>query len=770
MDQTRKKGRRLLVSFFATYFVVLIIPVTLAMLYYQESLRIVQHDIEMENQALLTQASEVLDARLNEIRSIGSQLISSSQAMNLCYMDDPFGAENVDKVIGARDSMTKYLLSNDFIFDYLLYFNRGQFALNDRSVYTYDEYFDLYMQPVGMTYEQWLEETLASSPAFGQCRARSVIYKNVDVPQELELVEFSYSFLPYQSRNGRAVVYVREDRLLYLTSHVNLEGGGSLLVENSEGELLASQMAPGTDIALLQQALEGMQEEYSSRSCRLGGEKMLLMQATSPSTGFRIAVALPEAVAYARMNSLHIIIVSTLIAAILLGGLLCYYLSKRNTRLLHAIARDDGDQLLQMSYGKALRSLQFSFADIQSANEAMLQTLEKQKPYLQYTFINRLINGDFRSESEALVLAKTVGYFDHGGAMRVLLLRLHGGSDSGDTISLQLITNAKAAVKLSVDAALPDALYIDKAEEEFVLILEGESSEEDVRDIVDRIRAQLPESVNAMLFVYAGNTVQQLTDVVRSYDNAASLIYIQPEPDQTPVIFFDQVSTHKQALFYPQDIQHHLVECTMSGDEEGLVNLLRTLKERNLAQTQLPTFMHQLLVDNLLNTLLQATNMASLPAEVTESICDRIRELMGMPLGVQIQQVDQLFLLLCQEVSSLKSGKQQNLIEQVMGYIQTHYADSDLSLTQVADRFHVSESYLSYTFKMQSGVNFVSFVESLRMSKAKELLRQTSLKIGDIALQVGYASTNSFCRAFKRSTGDSASSYRNGGESEESAE
>jgi len=291
MDQTRKKGRRLLVSFFATYFVVLIIPMTLALLYYQESLRIVQHDIEMENQALLTQASEVLDARLNEIRSIGSQLISSSQATNLCYMDELFGAENVDKVISARDSMTKYLLSNDFIFDYLLYFNRGQFALNDRSVYTYDEFFDLYMQPEGMTYEHWLEEMLASSPSFGQCRARSVLYKNTDVPQELELVEFSYSFLPYQSSNGRAVVYVQKDRLLDLTSHVNLEGGGSLLVENSEGELLASQIAPGTDIALLQQALEGMREAYSSRSCRLGGERMLLMQATSPTMRLASAIS-----------------------------------------------------------------------------------------------------------------------------------------------------------------------------------------------------------------------------------------------------------------------------------------------------------------------------------------------------------------------------------------------------------------------------------------------------------------------------------------------
>jgi len=768
MDQTRRKGRKLLTSLFLTYFVVLIIPVTLAMLYYQESLRIVQNDIEIENRALLSQAGETLDARAKEIRSIGSQLISS-QAMNLCYIDDPFGAESSGKVISARDSMPKYLVSNDFIFDYLVFFNRGQFVINDRSVYAYQEFFDLYMRPEGMTYDQWLEETLNAAPSFGECRARSVYYMNGDEPQQLELVEFSYSFWPYQSSNGRAVVYVRQDQLLDLISDVNLEGG-SLLVENSEGELLASQLAPGMDITLFQQALDGMTEDYSSQSCRLGGEKMLLMQAMSPEAGFRIAVALPEAAVNARLTSLHAIICGTLLCAILLGGFLCYCLSKRNTQLLHAIVRDDGDRLLQMSYGNALRSLQFSFADIQSANEAMMQTLEKQKPYLQYTFINRLINGDFRSESEALVLAKTVCEGEALGVLRAIIFRINSDADSGDTLSLQLLTGSKAAVKLAVESTLPGALCIDKSEAEFVLLAQGDSTEEDVRVLVENIRRKLPESVNSMLFVYAGNAVDQLTDVVRSYDNAASLIYIQPAPDQTPVVFFDQVSSHKQALFYPQDIQHHLVQCTMNGDEEGLINLLNQLKEHNLSQAQLPAFMHQLLVDNLLNTLLQATNLASLAADTTESICDSIRELMGMPLGTQIQQVDQLFLRLCQEVCNLKSGKQQNLIEQVMGYIQTNYADSDLSLTQVADHFHVSESYLSYTFKIQSGVNFVSFVENLRMTKAKELLRQTSLKIGDIALQVGYASTNSFCRAFKRSTGDSASSYRNGGEGSEGGE
>jgi len=46
------------------------------------------------------------------------------------------------------------------------------------------------------------------------------------------------------------------------------------------------------------------------------------------------------------------------------------------------------------------------------------------------------------------------------------------------------------------------------------------------------------------------------------------------------------------------------------------------------------------------------------------------------------------------------------------------------------------------------------------MERAKDLLTQTSHAIGDIALQVGYHSSNTFCRAFKRGTGVSATTYR----------
>ena len=69
---------------------------------------------------------------------------------------------------------------------------------------------------------------------------------------------------------------------------------------------------------------------------------------------------------------------------------------------------------------------------------------------------------------------------------------------------------------------------------------------------------------------------------------------------------------------------------------------------------------------------------------------------------------------------------------------------------------------LEFAPRQQTGTNFFTYVENVRIDKAKELLSQTNLKISDISTQVGYASVNSFCRAFKRSTGNNATNFRNG--------
>ena len=217
----------------------------------------------------------------------------------------------------------------------------------------------------------------------------------------------------------------------------------------------------------------------------------------------------------------------------------------------------------------------------------------------------------------------------------------------------------------------------------------------------------------------------------------------------------------KASVFYPQDIQRRLINGIMNADEREVANLLSLLKERNLRGSDQPAYLRQLFVDSLLNTLLQTCTMANLSPENADSFRASVHDIMSLPIDQQLTEIDATISQLCHAIAQSRNAKPR-LMDEIMAYLRKHYMDADLSLTTVADHFHISESYLSYTFKAISGVNFFSCVETMRMDKAKELLRQTDEKIIDIAAKVGYASGNSFCRAFKRRTGSSATTYRNG--------
>ena len=90
----------------------------------------------------------------------------------------------------------------------------------------------------------------------------------------------------------------------------------------------------------------------------------------------------------------------------------------------------------------------------------------------------------------------------------------------------------------------------------------------------------------------------------------------------------------------------------------------------------------------------------------------------------------------------------------IMAYINEHYGDSSLSVTSAAEAFSMSSSYFSLD------VTFSKYLEGLRIEKACELIRNSDLNIEAIATEVGYTSSLSFRRAFKKVMGMPPSSYR----------
>ncbi|MBD0380894.1 response regulator transcription factor [Paenibacillus sedimenti] len=103
--------------------------------------------------------------------------------------------------------------------------------------------------------------------------------------------------------------------------------------------------------------------------------------------------------------------------------------------------------------------------------------------------------------------------------------------------------------------------------------------------------------------------------------------------------------------------------------------------------------------------------------------------------------------------------KSYELIEHLKQFIQKHL-NEELSLTRLAGMVHLNPSYLSRFFKQMTGTVLTDYITGLRIAKAKSLLRETDLKIQDIAPQVGFDSPAYFIRLFKKEMHVTPSEYR----------
>lgn len=114
-----------------------------------------------------------------------------------------------------------------------------------------------------------------------------------------------------------------------------------------------------------------------------------------------------------------------------------------------------------------------------------------------------------------------------------------------------------------------------------------------------------------------------------------------------------------------------------------------------------------------------------------------------------------------QRVSAEDSPEKQEerTISGITRYLQEHLAE-EMSLSVLAEEFHLNPQYISQLFKNEIGVNFLSYLTNIRMEKAKKLLLSTSLSVAEVAEQSGYGDYRVFTKVFKKNEGITPSQYR----------
>lgn len=99
-------------------------------------------------------------------------------------------------------------------------------------------------------------------------------------------------------------------------------------------------------------------------------------------------------------------------------------------------------------------------------------------------------------------------------------------------------------------------------------------------------------------------------------------------------------------------------------------------------------------------------------------------------------------------------------IQRIISCINQNYSDSSFSLDKLAKMVYLSPQYICKIFKKSMGETVNSYIIRIRMEKAKELLKDPSVKLSSIAKQIGYSSPNHFAKLFKNQEGMNPSEYQ----------
>lgn len=94
----------------------------------------------------------------------------------------------------------------------------------------------------------------------------------------------------------------------------------------------------------------------------------------------------------------------------------------------------------------------------------------------------------------------------------------------------------------------------------------------------------------------------------------------------------------------------------------------------------------------------------------------------------------------------------------VLKYIEDNYRN--VTLQELSEQFHYSAQQLSHRIERLTGKKFTSYISSIRMQKAVELLRNTNMKVKEICYESGYHTQEHFNRTFRKYYHTSPAAYR----------
>ncbi|WNS46719.1 helix-turn-helix domain-containing protein [Paenibacillus sp. MMS20-IR301] len=757
MPKYSKVFRRFLIS----YMVILIIPSIGGYMSYHTSISVTE-SISIENSVTqLEKSQEILERRMAEVEGLTRQL-AINQELNV-LMNERGSNKNVFGIWRTMRNVLTFGQTNDFLQDYYIYLANYDLVLTAGSSYRPDHYYEIYHYADLSLYE-WKQEILdrthrSEIKPLSAYSSKGLSSSVITYMQSLPLDSFN------NSSPAVVVVMIDEKVIASLLSGLTERYGGWVHISDADGNTIV---------------LQGQNTDYVQKLAadrHFDGGKVsqfyrddLVITTRSGTNGWVYQAGIPRSVLMENANKIKymtwLITAGALFLGLLAGLVLAYRNSMPINRLLAVMKEQFGKE--DHPERNEFDFLSGNIADMLTKNKLLESELNRQLPLVRDAFLKRLIAGEFKSREEIVSAAEQadIGLGEGTGYAGILQIKGYSGMDSVEI--LNELNAARLLLKQTFTELAGPLPMTDIGSDTIVILFflpeDGRlaGSETGMELLMEQWVQQVFEEYRITVQGGFGEYFPSVTGVSESFEQARQALEYAVYTNRKGVIRHQEVQIENTTYYYPLETEQRLISTIRAGELAEAVRIIDATFAQNLGPRELSMEMKHQLTGEIKATFLKLLDQKIfMESPLGESVK---RQIIDLDISEPLESIQAEFLVLTEELCGFITNKKKDahtqIIKQMYQYTAEMYADTELTLYRVAEHVERPEKYISQLFKEVTGVNYSDHLIKVRMDAAAILLKESRYTVDEIAARVGYNSSHSFRRAFKRLTGISPSTYR----------
>ncbi len=760
------RKRSLFLTFFISYLAILVITIALGSISYWSSAKVISEEMESYNMAMLQQAQQVLDERLRSIEQLALEVSINPRIQKFLYKNSDSDDMDLYELSKVQEDISNYSKVNNLVDTMFVYFNGLDTVISDSAKYKPELFYEKVVPYSGWKYEQWLE--ILNSNSFKEYMQNQSIALN---SEKKNVITFINS-LPYGTRVqplGALSILLKEDQIENLLKGINILDKGTVYILDSKDQIITSI----GDKKLVKHFSFNSLNDNSFFYDKINRNEVMVSYVGSKNSDWKYISVIPTSAFSGSMNFVKLLTIIIIILELLTGTILALLLARKNyLPIKRSIERLKEKAKGLETVGNVTNQIDF-IEEVTSItireNQKIKETVNQMQPVYYTNLLVQLIKGFLKGNSNTESLLASVGVYFNFKYFYIILINID------DCIAFIKDDSIKeyGLVKLVINNIFSElfgqqnTVYaIDIEWNMLALIVNtGDVSGDGGENFISLAHVgqeAVARHFSILISIGIGNIYEGFEGINHSYQEASKALEYKLIKGTGSIITFEDIHNVQQKYTYPFETELKLANSVKSGDFESVCRLLDEVYDKNFMGARQSLEAARCLVFDMISTTVKVVNDLSIDMnKAYEGEFVPFEKLTACKTVAEMYTVlKEVYRTLCSHINKNKKSHNVELRDQILDFIEKNYGDYNFSLSAIANTFNLNNTYLSYFFKEQVGENFVSYLNKMRIEKAKELLRESELSLDNISLKVGYANSRVLIRIFKKFEGITPGKYR----------